>query len=335
MAIYVALFLASWGVERAVHARQVAALEAEHAAAVAARDASVAAAVAIVHGVRAGRAQLVALRTAEQEAESAAAAAAASAREVASAEPWLIVQTAVVGPDFGPDAIARRYNLSRDELAAMNPAKPLDTVRDGDRLVVYRRDPAAPPESRGRPNRGRLVNGVPMPEGDHWIVRNPAYGYGTDETVTELVRGFTHVATVMPGAPTPMIGDLSRRYGRAFPPHRSHQSGRDVDFAFYHRDPERSNRFTHMSSQTLDVERQWELFRYWYERDVLEYLFVDHRLIRTLRRHAIERGESQELLDAMFGPTGGGGIMRHSPGHANHVHVRFTCGEGEPTCRSY
>lgn len=333
--LYVALFLASWGVERAVHARQVADMEAQHAAEVAARDARVAAAVAVVNGVRDARAQVVALRTAEQDAVASATAAAESARAVASAAPWLAVQTAVVGPDMDPAAIARRYNLSVDELAALNPDKPLDAARDGDRLVVYHRDPATPPESRGRPNRGRLVYGVPMPEGDHWIVRNPAYAYGTDETITELVRGFTHVATVMPGAPTPMIGDVSRRHGRAFPPHRSHQSGRDVDFAFYHRDPTRSNQFTYMSSQTLDVERQWELFRYWYERGVLEYLFVDYRLIRALRRHAIERGESEAMLNEMFGPNGGGGIMRHSPGHANHVHVRFTCGEGDATCRSY
>jgi murein endopeptidase len=333
--LYVALFLGSWGVERAVHARQLADLEAAQAARLAAIEANRAAESSVRDGIRDARTAIVSLRTAEQTATAAAAASAATAREVASAAPWLVLQTVVVGPEYSPAAIARRYNLALEELAALNSDKPLDAARDGDRLVVYRRNTDAPPESRGRPNRGRLINGVPMPEGDYWIVRNPAYGYGTDGTVTELVRGFTHVATVMPGAPTPMIGDLSRRYGRSFPPHRSHQSGRDVDFAFYHRDPTRSQQFTYMSSQTLDVERQWELFRYWYERGVLEYLFVDRRLIRALRRHAIERGASEQLLLDMFGPNGGGGIMRHSPGHANHVHVRFVCEDGDSTCRSY
>ena len=145
----------------------------------------------------------------------------------------------------------------------------------------------------------------------------------------------------MPGAPVVMIGDISRRRGRRFRPHRSHQSGRDVDAAYYIL-PEAQQQangygWQRARSSTLDAKRQWRLFRYWIQQDIVTYIFVDRRLQRAMLRHAEHIGEDDEFLATVFQvhPNSEDPIIRYSPGHDDHFHVRFRCEERDTRCREF
>lgn len=227
------------------------------------------------------------------------------------------------------------YGLELEELAAMNPTRDLGAVAEGDELVIYRRPAEHRSYSRGTPNRGRLIDGVPMPEDPRaWVVKNPRYAWGTASTVRSIVLGMRHVAAVMPGGTIPMVADLSRRGGGRLRPHRSHQSGRDADITFYDAYPGPAQGFRRETTYSLDVERQWALFSYWIERDMVEYIFVDRRLIRSLQQHAASIGTPPSLMELAFGRTGRSGIIRHEPGHSDHLHVRFRCAEHDQACHS-
>lgn len=225
------------------------------------------------------------------------------------------------------------YGLSGTQLQAMNPDVDLNLLAPGTRLLVYRYHPSLPSMSRGAANRGRLVNGMPMPVGEHWIVRHASRAWGTTETVSELVRGLTATAEALPGGGRPMVADISRRRGGRFRPHRSHTSGRDVDVTYYRNDVVSTPLFSRTTRYALDHARQWHLFKYWIERDLVTYIFIDNRLQRSLYDFAVEQGESAEMLEEAFGEPRGRGILRYSPGHDDHFHVRFTCAASDPICR--
>ena len=63
------------------------------------------------------------------------------------------------------------------------------------------------------------------------------------------------------------------------------------------------------------------------ETDAIEYMFVDYRLQGLLYKHARLKGYSKRKLKETFQyPRGRGrtkGIIRHSPSHKNHIHIRF------------
>lgn len=247
---------------------------------------------------------------------------------VAYRDLWVVVDE---GQDW--QEFADVYGLSGTQLAEMNPEVDLNRLDPGTQLLVYRYQPRLPSMSRGAAARGRLVNAMPMPEGEHWLVRNATRAWGTDETVSHLIRGLTATAEALPGGGTPLIADISRRRGGRFRPHRSHTSGRDVDVTYYRTDVVSTSLFTRTTRNTLDHARQWYLFRYWIERDLVTYIFIDNRLQRSLYNFAESQGESREMLALAFGEPRGRGILRYSPGHDDHFHVRFVCTDGDPTCR--
>lgn len=246
------------------------------------------------------------------------------------------IQYALVEPGETLDAFALRYQITPSRLMELNDRTLLAQAGTGSRLVVYRFDPDAPPASVGLANRGRLARGVPMPEGDAWVIRDRNRSWGTEVMVDAMVRGFAMVAEEYPDTPPVFLGDLSRRTGGRFPPHKSHQSGRDLDGAYYHLGPasRTASGFVHVSASTLDVERQWALFRFWIERGDVTNIFVDRRLIPRLRAHARAIGEEEAMIERAFGGPGRRvGILSHEPGHLNHFHARFRCGDRDRSCR--
>lgn len=259
-----------------------------------------------------------------------------SARRVAErTAPTWTHQTWVPERDTTRSHIVQRFALTPQELQAWNPDLVDETVPAGTRVTVFRYQSAHPPVSLGVSNRGRLYYGVPLPAGPYWQIRNPARVWGTEVAVDAIMRGFTHVGTLYPDTAPVHIGDLSNRLGGRMRPHKSHQSGRDVDGAFYNRvQPElTTERFHDVYPSTLDVARQWSLFRYWIENDDVEMIFVERRLIAALYLHAQRIGTDAALLRRAFGSDGRRGILSHEPGHRNHFHARFRCAEQDTRCR--
>ena len=176
--------------------------------------------------------------------------------------------------------------------------------------------------SFGRANRGWLLGGVRVPEGEHWQLVEPPRAWGTRETVEALTAAIDEVAALHPGAPRLYIGQLSRERGGYLRPHRSHQSGRDVDLGYYYL--EDAAWYTRATPENLDVQRTWALIDVLTARDALEYVFVDYGVERLLRRHAELVASSPARLRQIFeGDAAHGALVRHAWGHATHMHLRF------------
>ena len=190
--------------------------------------------------------------------------------------------------------------------------------------------------SIGSPNRGRLHDGHPLPEeGPGWIHR-PRRSHGTDELIAVIKWGLWRVLQQFPGTVPAFIGDLSDDTGGRAPPHRSHQSGRDVDIGYYlaHNTPARS--FVQVEPDTMDVEKTWALIEGFLATGMVRFLFINYRLQGALYEAAQRFGWGDSQLDIIFqyprGPNAREGIIRHARGHGGHMHLRIVCPVGDDEC---
>jgi penicillin-insensitive murein endopeptidase len=176
--------------------------------------------------------------------------------------------------------------------------------------------------SIGAANRGFLFNAVQMPEGPLWEVVEPKYSWGTETTVRALSVAVKEVNRHYPETPRLFIGHLSRERGGWLRPHRSHQSGRDVDLGFFYLDG--PNWYKQATPENLDVPRTWALLSALFKATPVEYAFVDRSLHPALREEATRIGESEHFLGEVFdGDVRVEPILRHARGHRDHMHVRF------------
>ncbi len=187
--------------------------------------------------------------------------------------------------------------------------------------------------SIGRANGGWLVNAIPMEPGDGWVLVKPARAWGTQETVEGLTRCIARVQIQFPNTPPVFIGDLSAPNGGSLSPHKSHQSGRDVDVGYYY-----TNRdvpwYARATAGNLDRARTWAFVRALITETDVEYLFIDRGLQTLLRDYAYRIGEPKAWVDSIF--DGGPNlrpIILHAKGHATHIHVRFYSPVAQETAR--
>jgi murein endopeptidase len=191
--------------------------------------------------------------------------------------------------------------------------------------------------SVGSAHAGALRAAVQLPDHGAYVVRDPSRACGTAETIRRLTSAFDEVVRADPSAPRVRVHDLSLQNGGPMHGHKSHQSGRDVDLTYYQRTCERECAGQPVSANELDAARQWRLLRHWLERGHAEFIFIDYALQRPLYQQAKSAGATARQLARWFqyprGPAFPGGVIRHIPNHANHVHVRFRCAQGDVTCR--
>lgn len=150
--------------------------------------------------------------------------------------------------------------------------------------------------------------------------------------VEELHRRF-------PNPPKVMIGDLSKRYGGHFPPHVSHQSGRDADLGYFVKGPYayKLKGLTMVNHRTIDAAKTWALLSGMLKTGLIESAFIDYRLQRVLYRHALREGEwSREELDEVFSyPLWKGKTISHLRGHSDHMHIRFKAPLSQEMARGF
>lgn len=248
--------------------------------------------------------------------------------EIAPRERTQIDYKVAPGDNFGE--IAQRYGLTRNELLRYQRGKLQDPSKlsVGQSLVVWVDGKIVPGFRALNDDTGVLKGGVRLPNGRHYVIKSERAAWGTQQSIRAIQSAVADYKRRMPGGPKVHIGDISRRAGGKFPPHVSHQHGRDVDVGYVLKGAlAHETRFRGANNKNFDVARSWRLIKSFVDTGRVQYVFVDYRLQKQLYAYAESRGVSEDTLDELFQyPRGRGrthGMIRHWKGHVNHFHVRF------------
>jgi len=248
-------------------------------------------------------------------------------------------------------SIAIEHRVPKRMLHAYNFRK--KKLRVGDEIVlwtdpgaprtVHASKPAAQPptlapmpggRSKGRPQIGRIVHAVELPESRCYTRGKPEWMFGSSHTIVELQRAVAKLRHETGYRGEILIGAISLARGGKFPPHQSHQSGRDVDIRLPLLPGIGRRRAPHPDE--VDWVATWALVDALFSGGHVQVVFLDAKLQRRLYEAARWQGVPHErlveLLQALD-PNRLGTVIRHAGGHDGHLHVRFSCGPDEPDCR--
>lgn len=241
-----------------------------------------------------------------------------------------------------PGQLASDWGIKANTLLALNPdlGRDLETrLPVGTRLRVYKYDPENPPMSIGSPNRGKLKNGMPLPEGDSWRIRPVRRrAYGTHTTVTALVEAFEAFGEQYPDSPKIRVGELAKKTGGRVAPHASHRSGRDVDIGYVFRgDDNGDDRWRYMSERNFDAEKNWALIQEILKSGHVQTIYISRKLQKLLHKEAaktLSEAELTQIFEYPRSPGSNTATLQHWRGHHDHMHVRFRCEPGNRRCRA-
>lgn len=250
-------------------------------------------------------------------------------------------------------AITRRLGVSRADLRAWNwrssrlkPGRELTAWIDPDRRqTLFPEQPMAKPTieiradalSAGRPDLGRVRKAVRLPPSYLYKLKSPRTSWGSRHAVATVLDAIVDFRTVRGFRGPLLIGSMSRRKGGKFRPHSSHQSGRDIDIFFPLLDEIPFTWNPHPAM--VDWTAVWALVNAFDATKRIEVIFIDSRVQKHLHAAARRAGASDAELDRLIGwprwpAQQRHALVRHSPGHTRHMHVRVACGESEPECYS-
>jgi murein endopeptidase/LysM repeat protein len=189
--------------------------------------------------------------------------------------------------------------------------------------------------SIGRPTKGRLYNGVQVPETDYYDVRRPDEAWGSSHTVLQLQTAIATFRRDSGYEGKIVIAALSKENGGRFRPHRSHQSGRDIDIRL---PKKRGADLKSDDPNDIDWEASWKLIDAFIDTGEVEYIFLDYSRQKRLYDAAKKLGvKSDELGKAIQYPRArktNNGLVRHAEGHLIHIHVRIECPDDQARCES-
>jgi murein endopeptidase len=127
---------------------------------------------------------------------------------------------------------------------------------------------------------------------------------------------------------------MSRQRGRRIGGHLSHQSGRDLDIRLPLREG-LADKLT-PTPRRVDWTAVYALVRAFEASGAVTRIFLDYRLQARLYKVAREAGADRRTLRRLIqfprGSRARRGLLRHSPGHDIHLHVRFACADYESEC---
>ncbi len=236
--------------------------------------------------------------------------------------------------------VANLYKLHHHEIIELNPGVDPDTELGPDtkvRVYDYQRDKS---ESIGLPHAGKLVGAMPMLDGPgRKITAQRWKTWATRDTVHSLDKVLRLWAKQYPEAPIVLVGNLSARHGGPLEPHKTHQSGRDVDISYIANwDGKSAVAWQRMSEKNLDASRTWDLLKLLDKHAEIEAFFIDRSLQRVLLKHAKKHGSiRKDRLRHWLQVANPKGSkiepkIKHVPGHKDHIHVRFACPESQTRC---
>ena len=195
--------------------------------------------------------------------------------------------------------------------------------------------------ARGRPDAGSLLRALQLPPSPDYTIRCPAHAYASSATVAELMRALAGFRNRSSYRGELVVGDLSRAEGGRYGPHRSHQSGRDVDLWL----PIEGGRYrrgcTHCGTDLcrpepdeVDWQATWELVAALAARGRVEDVFLAWDLQPALLAAARRLGAPEAALarQIQHPVRGRAALVKHAQGHTHHLHVRFRCPTGDDRC---
>jgi len=227
----------------------------------------------------------------------------------------------------------RRQRLRRgDEIVIwLDPGQPQTVQEDADLDLPDWEPVAAGAKSEGRPQMGRIRGSVRLPESPLYDIARPNWSWGSTHALFNLQIAIATFRRDSGYTGPVVIGSISRRGGRAFPPHSSHQSGRDVDIRLPLRPGMSECRNPH--ADEIDWPAAWRLLEALIATGEVEVIFLERPLQRRLYEVALRAGESErrlsDLIEWADDRRWSHAIVRHADGHDGHIHVRFTCGPTE------
>lgn len=248
--------------------------------------------------------------------------------EIAPRRRSRIQHTVQPGQTFA--SIAKRYHLNPRQLRSFQRGRIDDPneLRPGQKLVVWKDGGIVSEFTTGKAGKGALPNGIQLPPGKHYSIKNKRLAWATPRTVRLLQKGIAKYRARQRRAPNVRVGDLSRKGGGRFPPHKSHRTGQDVDVAYVIKGKAAGEkRFPRATEKNIDLKRTWALIQAFLDTDAVRYMFIDYRIQGWLYDYAKKRGVRRAVLDELFqyprGKQRAYGIIRDDPGHDDHLHVRF------------
>lgn len=226
--------------------------------------------------------------------------------------------------------IASDYDLTTRELVAYQKGKVTakSMLRVGQELTVWKDGSLVPGFGGYENDKGKLPSGVQLKNGSGLVVKTPGYAWGEASTIRLIQSAVSRYSKRAKGEPKVHIGDISKKGGGKFPPHKSHQKGKDVDIGYVLKgDLADEKRFKNANAKNLDVDKTWKLIKAFIDTNEVKYIFMDRSVQKLLYDHAKKYGVSQDTLDELFQyprrARRTSGVIRHSKGHVNHFHVRF------------
>ncbi len=159
--------------------------------------------------------------------------------------------------------------------------------------------------------------------------REQRAGWGRPYMVRLLRDAFHAMHRRWPNRHPAVVHDLSRLGGGTLRPHKSHRAGRDIDIGYFTREADRKH-WGYPGLNDIDYARLWFLVDRLERSGQVAAIYMAPRIQRRLYRYARERaGADPERLEPMFQyPAAKGArrtLIRHSPGHRDHLHMRFDC----------
>ncbi|MBT8494433.1 MAG: penicillin-insensitive murein endopeptidase [Deltaproteobacteria bacterium] len=197
-------------------------------------------------------------------------------------------------------------------------------------------------QSIGRPQSGRLAKATRLPRSNAYYRRRLPRTYGTNYTVNHVVRVTQQVRSRYPRVHKLAVGDISAKKGGPITEHVSHQTGRDIDLGFYFKRKPKGypKAFVRARKNNLHFKANWKLLTALAKTNDLDggvrVMYISYNVQKMLydlaRKNGVSKKELSKMLQYPRGKSALAGMIRHEPGHDDHVHVRFKCPDDDPKC---
>ena len=125
--------------------------------------------------------------------------------------------------------------------------------------------------------------------------------------------------------------------------HASHQSGRDIDLGFYFKKRPKGypQNFADVTASNVDFDASWTLLMSFVNTadapGGAEKIFISYEtqkvLYKQARKRRISKAKLARILQYPHGRDSRKALVRHEPGHNEHMHVRFGCPPKATRCK--